>query len=130
MTAPRGRIEPRKINVSATNPSTLPSWRLSLGAVQRGGRVEGFLFMKLYFAEWQDKSVTIVHATGSFQAYHLLSQVGEPETASVWVADGPASIITHMGPDSRMTIHRDLDYRWSRVIMPKYESVYGRGRSF
>lgn len=85
--------------------------------------------MKLYFAEWQDKSVTIVHATDAFQAYHLLSQVNEPEYAQVWVAHGPASVITFMGPDQRMTIHRDLDYRWHRVLLPKYERVYGRERA-
>lgn len=82
--------------------------------------------MNLYYAEWPDRSVTILHAPDSFEAYHMLDQEGDPESAKVWTTNNPAAIITVMGPHFTMSVHRDMDYRWARVLMPKFQDVYGR----
>lgn len=73
-----------------------------------------------------DDSVTIAHAENTRDLFHLLDEEGDPCSVKAWVSKEQARIITNCIRTGEMSIHRDLDYHWMRVVMPSLETIYGK----
>jgi hypothetical protein len=82
----------------------------------------GFLFMNLYFAEWPDKTVSIIHAENSLDLFFILDEEGDPYSATVWKTKEPCAITTSKMSQG-LKIHRSIDCVWARVLMPGQETV-------
>lgn len=94
-----------------------------MGAVQLDGSVEGFFTsMKLYYAEWPNKTISIVHAKNNTEAFWLLDQEGDPGSAKVW-STMDACAITTSKKGQGLEIDRDPDCLWARVLMPGFSKA-------
>lgn len=78
--------------------------------------------MKLYYAEWPNGEVTIVHARNSLDLFWLLDQEGNPYSAKVWSTSDECAITTSK-KGRGLKIERDPDCLWARVLMPGYATV-------
>lgn len=78
--------------------------------------------MKLYYAEWPNGEVTIVHAKNSLDLFWLLDQEGDPYSAKVWSTKDSCAITTSKSGRG-LKIERDPDCLWARVLMPGYAAA-------
>lgn len=82
------------------------------------------MLMNLYFAEWPDGTISVVHAKNSVDAFWLLDQEGNPYAATVWLAKGEACIISEKTLTGGLAVYRDLNADWRRVVFPGLGAVY------
>jgi len=78
--------------------------------------------MKLYYAEWPNKTISIVHAPNLYEAYWILDEEGEPTKANVWSADSLAAIISSRGKRG-LQIMRENEHDWTLVKFPSFEEL-------
>jgi hypothetical protein len=81
--------------------------------------------MNLYFAEWPDESVSIVHAKNSIDLFFILDEEGDPYSATIWTTKDPCAIITSR-KGRALEVHRSIDCVWERVLMPGLDKVYSK----
>ena len=75
--------------------------------------------MKLYYAEWPNGEVTIVHARNSLDLFWILDREGDPYQAKVWSTNDQCAITTsQVGEGLKINRDGDDDCVWRRVVMP------------
>jgi len=78
--------------------------------------------MRLYYAEWPNKTISIVHAEYDLQAFYILDEEGDPSQAKVWSADNLAAIISYR--DRRgLKLMRENEDDWTSVDFEKLPIV-------
>jgi len=78
--------------------------------------------MKLYYAEWPNKTISIVHAPNHIQAFWILDEEGNPLQAKVWSANHLAAIISHRTKRG-VKIYRGNEDDWKRVEFPSWDKL-------
>lgn len=77
--------------------------------------------MKLYYAEWPNGEVTIVHANNSLDLFWILDREGDPHQVKAWSTKDQCAIVTSKkGRGLAINRDGDDDCVWSRVVMPGF----------
>lgn len=77
--------------------------------------------MKLYYAEWPDGTVTIVHAKDSLELFWILDREGNPYRAKIWSTRDACAITTsEKGEGLKINRKGDDDCVWRRVVLPGF----------
>jgi hypothetical protein len=82
--------------------------------------------MKLYYAIWPDKSISIVHAKNHIEAFWFLDEEGNPYVAEIWYATHQAIITSEkINRTGRLAFTLDEESGWEKVVFPNYNKLLG-----
>jgi hypothetical protein len=81
--------------------------------------------MDLYFARWDNDTISIIQAENDFDAFWTLDEEGDPYAAKVWKAQGRAVITSELlRGKPGLKVSRSTEHcRWSRVKFDDYEAI-------
>lgn len=80
--------------------------------------------MKLYYAIWPDKSISIVHAKNHIEAFWFLDEEANPYSAKIWYAAHHAIITSEkINRTGRLAFNLDEESDWKPVVFPSYNKL-------
>lgn len=82
--------------------------------------------MKLYYAEWPNKTISIIHAKNHIEAFWMLDEEGDPYLANIWYANHRAIITSEkINRTGWLAFNLDEESGWEKVVFPSYDKILG-----